>query len=105
GGRRGDIYARLKMLRDRYADLVRARFPNIERRVSGYNLDQLLPEKGFHVARALVGSEGTCVTVLEATVRLVASPRARALLVLGFSDVYVAAEHVLEIMEHRPIAL
>src|SRR5229473_1271147 len=69
GGRRGDIYARLKALRDTYADLVRARFPNIPRRVSGYNLDQLLPENGFHVARALVGTEGTCVTVLEATVR------------------------------------
>ena len=50
---------------------MRAEFPDIPRRVSGYNLDQLLPENGFHVARALVGSEGTCVNVLEATVRLV----------------------------------
>ncbi|HEV2581355.1 MAG TPA: FAD-binding and (Fe-S)-binding domain-containing protein, partial [Ktedonobacteraceae bacterium] len=105
GGRRGDIYARLKTLRDTYADLVRARFPNIARRVSGYNLDQLLPENGFHVARALVGSEGTCVTVLEATVRLVSSPPARALLVLGFSDAFIAADYVPEIMAHRPIAL
>ena len=105
GGRRGDIYARLKALRDTYADLVRARFPNIPRRVSGYNLDQLLPENGFHVARALVGTEGTCVTVLEATVRLVSSPPARTLLVLGFSDAYVAADSVPEIMAHQPIAL
>ena len=105
GGRRGDIYARLKALRDTYADLVRARFPNIPRRVSGYNLDQLLPENGFHVARALVGTEGTCVTVLEATVRLVSSPSARSLLVLGFSDAYVAADYVPEIMAHQPIAL
>jgi FAD/FMN-containing dehydrogenase/Fe-S oxidoreductase len=105
GGRRGDIYARLKALRDTYADLVRARFPKIDRRVSGYNLDQLLPENGFHVARALVGTEGTCVTVLEATVRLVSSPLARALLVLGFSDAYIAADHVPEIMAHQPIAL
>jgi FAD/FMN-containing dehydrogenase/Fe-S oxidoreductase len=105
GGRRGDIYARLKALRDTYADLVRARFPNIPRRVSGYNLDQLLPENGFHVARALVGTEGTCVTVLEATVRLVSSPRTRMLLVLGFSDAYIAADCVPEIMVHQPIAL
>ncbi|HEY0754761.1 MAG TPA: FAD-binding and (Fe-S)-binding domain-containing protein [Ktedonobacteraceae bacterium] len=105
GGRRGAIYARLKTLRDIYGDLVRARFPNIERRVSGYNLDQLLPENGFHVARALVGSEGTCVTVLEATVRLVASPRFRALLVLGFPDAYIAADYTPEIMTYRPIAL
>ena len=73
GGRRGEIYARLKDLRDRYADVIRARYPKIPRRVSGYNLDDLLPENGFHVARALVGSEGTCVTILEAT----APPRAQ----------------------------
>ncbi len=64
-------------LRDGVADRVRAEYPDIPRRVSGYNLDQLLPENGFHVARALVGSEGTCVNVLEATVRLVPSPQHR----------------------------
>jgi hypothetical protein len=48
GGRRGEMYAQLKALRDRSADLVRARYPDIPRRVSGYNLDQLLPEQGFH---------------------------------------------------------
>ncbi|MCZ7572433.1 MAG: FAD-binding oxidoreductase [Ardenticatenaceae bacterium] len=105
GGRRGEIYARLKALRDRYADLIRERYPNIPRRISGYNLDQLLPENGFHVARALVGSEGTCVTVLEATTRLVYSPPARSLLVLGYPDVYSAADHVPDIMEHQPIGL
>src|SRR5919205_1613146 len=59
GGRKGEIYAQLKELRDRYADLIRERYPAIPRRVSGYNLDELLPEKGFNVARALVGTEGT----------------------------------------------
>ncbi len=105
GGRRGEIYARLKALRDRYADLIRERFPQIPRRVSGYNLDQLLPENGFHVARALVGTENTCVTVLEATTRLVKSPPARALLVLGYPDIYRACDHVMEILAHEPIAL
>src|SRR5438874_9855184 len=60
GGRRGEIYRRLRELRDRYAEQIRARFPDIPRRVSGFDLTQLLPEKGFHVARALVGTEGTC---------------------------------------------
>ena len=105
GGRRGEIYARLRDLRDRYAELIRARFPDIPRRVSGYGLDWLLPEKGFHVARALVGSESTCVTVLEATLRLVPWPRARSLLVLGYPDVYRAADHLMEVLEHRPIGL
>jgi len=105
GGRRGEIYAGLKALRDEYAPLIRERFPAIPRRVSGYHLDQLLPEKGFHVARALVGTENTCVTVLEATVRLVSSPPARVLLVLGYPEIYRAADHVGEILAHRPIAL
>src|SRR5205814_3176328 len=78
GGRRGEIYARLRALRDRYAGEIRARYPRIPRRVSGYNLDDLLPERGFHVARALCGSEGTCVTVLEAQLHLVPSPPMRS---------------------------
>jgi FAD/FMN-containing dehydrogenase/Fe-S oxidoreductase len=105
GGRRGEIYSRLKALRDRYADLIRARYPDIPRRVSGYNLEQLLPENGFHVARALVGTEGTCVTVLEATVRLVHSPPARSLVVLGYPDIYRACDDIVELMAHRPIGL
>lgn len=105
GGRRGQIYAGLKQLADRYGNLVREKFPNIPRRVSGYNLNYLLPESGFHVARALVGSEGTCATVLEATCRLVPSPPARVLLVLAWPDVYQCADHVPEVMEHKPIGL
>lgn len=105
GGRRGEIYGALKALRDRYADLVRQRFPKIPRRVSGYNLDQLLPENGFHVARALVGTEGTCVTVLEATVNLVHSPPVRSLLMLGYPDAATGADDVMRILQHRPTAL
>ncbi|MGZ3710089.1 MAG: FAD-binding oxidoreductase, partial [Bdellovibrionota bacterium] len=105
GGRRGEIYARLKALRDKYAPLIRARYPKIPRRVSGYNLDDLLPENGFHVARALVGSEGTCVTILESTVNLVPNPPCRAVLVLGYPDVYQAADHIPQIVEYEPIAL
>jgi FAD/FMN-containing dehydrogenase/Fe-S oxidoreductase len=105
GGRRGEIYAGLRSLRDRFAGLIRQRYPDIPRRVSGYNLDQLLPENGFHVARALVGSEGTCVSVLQATVRLVHSPPYRSLAVLGYCDIFAAADHVPEILAWRPIGL
>lgn len=104
GGRRGEIYGQLRALRDKYADLIRARFPKIKRRVSGYNLDQLLPENGFNVARALVGTEGTCVITLAAETRLVHSPRARVILVLGFPDIYAAGDAVPEILPFNPIA-
>ncbi|HJQ39491.1 MAG TPA: FAD-linked oxidase C-terminal domain-containing protein [Thermoanaerobaculia bacterium] len=105
GGRRSEIYAGLRSIRDRYADLIRARFPKIPRRVSGYNLDELLPENGFHVARALVGSESTCVLVLEAKTKLVYSPPHRALLVLGYPTVYDAADDVPRILSFGPIGL
>jgi len=104
GGRRGEIYSGLKSLRDRYADRIRARFPKIPRLVSGYPLNELLPENGFHVARALVGTESTCVTVLEIVGNLVPNPPARTLLVLGYPDVYQAGDHIPEILEFKPIA-
>ncbi len=105
GGRRGKIYRELKALRDQHADQIRKRYPDIPRRVSGYNLDDLLPEKGFNVARALVGTESTCVTVLEATVRLVDSPPHRTLLVLGYPDVYAAGDHIPDIRRFEPLGL
>jgi FAD/FMN-containing dehydrogenase/Fe-S oxidoreductase len=100
-----EIRAQLEKLRDTYAEQIRKRFPDIPRRVSGYNLPALMPEGGFHIARSVVGSEGTCVVVLEAKVRLVDNPAARSLLVLGYKDVYEAGDHVPEIMRHHPIAL
>jgi FAD/FMN-containing dehydrogenase/Fe-S oxidoreductase len=104
GGRQGEIYGKLRSLRDRYADLIRSRFPRIKRRVSGYNLDQLLPENGFNVARALVGSEGTCALTLQALARLVKSPRERVLLVIGFADIYLAGDAVPQVLASGPIA-
>jgi len=105
GGRVGAIYAGLAAIRDKYAELVREKFPRIPRRVSGYNLDELLPENNFNVARALVGSEGTCANVVSATLNLSASPPFRLLTVLGFADAFLAADAVPRALEHRPIGL
>ena len=106
GGRRAEIYRALDAFRHRYADLIRARFPKIPRRVSGYaDLDKLLPEHGFDVAKALVGSEGTLVTVLEATLRLIPSPPERTLVVLGFNSIFDAADAVPRVLEFGPIAV
>ncbi|MDX1661066.1 MAG: FAD-linked oxidase C-terminal domain-containing protein [Gemmatimonadota bacterium] len=104
-GRRAEIHRRMRDLRDRHADRIRAERRDLPRRVSGYNLEALLPEHGFDLARALVGSEGTLATILEATVRLIEWPPARSLLVIGYPDVYAAADHVPEILEHDPIGL
>jgi FAD/FMN-containing dehydrogenase/Fe-S oxidoreductase len=105
GGRIGEIYSKLRDLRDRYADLIRERYPRIPRRISGYNLDALLPEKGFNVAAALVGTEATCALTLEARCRLVHSPQHRSLVLLGYDDCPTSADQVPDIMEFDPIAL
>ncbi|HEX6318108.1 MAG TPA: FAD-binding and (Fe-S)-binding domain-containing protein [Burkholderiales bacterium] len=99
------IGSRLARIRDRYGEEVRRRYPKIPRRVSGYNLGALLPERGFDIAQALVGSEGTCVVVLEAELRLVDAPPCTALLVLGYDDVYDAGDDVPRVMRTGPIAL
>jgi len=105
GGRVGKLYAGMKGLRERFAPMIRERFPKIPRRVSGYNLDELLPENGFNVARALVGSEGTCATLLSATLNLTNSPPYRVLTALGFADAFVTADAVPRALEHGPIGL
>ena len=109
GDRKGQVYAALRDLRDRYADQIRARYPSVTqlpRRVSGYNLDELLPEKGFNVARALTGTESTCVTVLRATLMLTPALLERTLVVVGYPELADAAEHCMEIIERwRPIGL
>ena len=103
--RANEINRALKELADQYSDLIRQKFPNIPRRVSGYNLNYLLPENGFHLARALVGSEGTCATVLEATCRLVESPPKRVLAIIAYPDIFQCADAVPEILTHKPIGL
>ena len=104
GGRHGEIYAALQSLVDRYGNLIREKFPKLERRVSGYNLNDLLPENGCNVARALVGSESTLVTILEATLLLVPSPKARSCVMLGFKDLPTACECSLETLQFNPTA-
>ncbi|MET7573269.1 FAD-linked oxidase C-terminal domain-containing protein [Streptomyces sp. NPDC005492] len=106
GGRRAEIHQGLREIIDRNLADVRRGFPRIPRRVSGYNLDSLLPENGFDVARALVGSEGTLVTVLRAELDLVPLPPNEALLVLGYDDICAAADDVPRLLKHsRPTQL
>ncbi len=105
-GREGDIYRKLRALRQRYERLINTRYPHMPRRVSGYNLDQLIPTDGvFNVARALVGSESTCMTILEAKVKLIYNHPERVIVMLGYPDVYEAGDHIPQIDAYKPIGL
>ncbi|MFG2128863.1 FAD-binding and (Fe-S)-binding domain-containing protein [Streptomyces sp. NPDC048751] len=84
---------------------LRTGFPELPRRISGYALDALLPEKGADVARSFCGSEGTLGVLTEAVVRLVEAPRARALAVLGYADEGAAAEAAAGLLPHAPLTV
>jgi FAD/FMN-containing dehydrogenase/Fe-S oxidoreductase len=105
-GREGEIYRSLAQLRSHYQELIRSRYPDIPRRVSGYNLDQLLTDdtnRRLNVARALVGSEGTCAITLEAELRLVPVPACETVICAGFSNVYRAADAIPKVLEYEPM--
>ncbi|WP_372423511.1 FAD-binding and (Fe-S)-binding domain-containing protein [Salinarimonas chemoclinalis] len=106
GGPRAELYDKLDAFRTRHARLLREGYPDIPRRVSGFaDLDKLLPEHGFDVAKALVGTEGTCVAILGATLDLIESPPERVLCVLSFPSIHDAADEVVAVRAHGPIAI
>jgi FAD/FMN-containing dehydrogenase/Fe-S oxidoreductase len=105
GGRRADIYRRLKQIGTQYAEEIRARYPRILRRISGYNLPDLLPESDFNLASALVGTEGTCVVILRAKLRLIPNPPERVVVLLGYESAPAAADDVPRLLTFGPIGL
>jgi FAD/FMN-containing dehydrogenase/Fe-S oxidoreductase len=96
---------RIEALLATHGEAIRRELPAWPRRVSGYALDWLLPERGGDVARALVGSEGTCAAISAATLRLVRPPALRALLVLAFPDDIAAAAVVPGLLPERPFTV
>ncbi|MEU7097827.1 FAD-binding and (Fe-S)-binding domain-containing protein [Streptomyces longwoodensis] len=84
---------------------LRTGFPELPRRISGYALDALLPERGADVARSFCGSEGTLGILTGAVVRLVEAPRARALAVLAYGDEGAAAEAAAGLLPYRPLTV
>ncbi|WP_030571922.1 FAD-binding and (Fe-S)-binding domain-containing protein [Streptomyces aureocirculatus] len=95
----------LKALVEADLALLRTGFPDLPRRISGYALDALLPERGPDLTRLFCGSEGTLGVLTEATVRLVEAPRARALAVLGYADESAAAEAAPGLLPHHPLTV
>ncbi|MFI2034536.1 FAD-binding and (Fe-S)-binding domain-containing protein [Streptomyces bottropensis] len=95
----------VRRLIDANLEPIRIELGRVPRQVSGYQLHHLLPEHGFDMVRALVGTEGSCVVVTAATVRLVATAPASTLLTLGYDDVVDAAEDVPEILRRHPTAV
>ncbi|MGH3788019.1 MAG: FAD-binding and (Fe-S)-binding domain-containing protein [Pseudonocardiaceae bacterium] len=101
----GTLPAEVARFEREHRQLIRTALPDWPRRGSGYALHHLLPEHGSSLARALVGTEGTCAVLLEATVRLIVPPPAVALLVLGFPDAPAAADAAVMLLPYQPLTV
>ncbi|MDT4911611.1 MAG: hypothetical protein QOC66_739, partial [Pseudonocardiales bacterium] len=105
GGPAAPLLGGLDAIVGEHLGTIRTEFGRFPRQVSGYSFEHLLPEQGMDVAKFLVGTEGTLVVVLGATVRLVESPKAVALAVLGYPDMPAAADAVPDLLPHAPVAI
>jgi len=99
------LAARLTSVRDQHLAAIRQNLGRFPRQISGYGLQYLLPEHGLDLPKAFAGSEGTCGVITSATVKLVALPRARALVVLGFPDVVAAAAAAPALVGAHPLTV
>ncbi len=104
-GLEGQIYREVARLREQYREEILARYPKYWRRVCGYNLDELVKDRLLNMARLVVGSEGTLLTVVEAKLRLVPKPKRTALDVIHFGDIQEALESSQTILETGPYAV
>ena len=104
-GLEGDIYRRLFEIGEANRDEILRRYPRIQRRVSGYNLDDFLSGSDFNMARFVVGSEGTLVAITEAKLHLVRKPKMKALAVLHFNELLESMEATVSILELEPVAI
>ncbi|RKR76565.1 FAD-binding and (Fe-S)-binding domain-containing protein [Frondihabitans australicus] len=104
-GRGFDGFPDLEPFITRHLGMVRTEFGRFGRQISGFSLEHLLPERGRDLAKALVGTEGTCGIVLEATVDLVPLPAATSLVVLAYEDAARAADDVMSLLPLKPLAI
>src|SRR6266478_10156937 len=104
-GLEGQIYREVARICDQYAGEIRQRYPKHWRRVCGYNLDELVKDRPLNMARLVVGSEGTLLTIVEAKMRLVPGPKATAVDVIHFHDIQEALECSQAILETGPYAV
>lgn len=103
-GQGGILLDELRALVGDHLEIIRTKLGQFSRQVSGYSLEHLLPERGFDVARALVGSEGTLALTCMARLRLVEEPPARLLIALGYPSIAEAADDVPRILPFGPTA-
>lgn len=103
--REGEIYRTLWKIKQEHRDKIAQHFPNIPRRVSGYNLDELLTPFPFNASKLIAGSEGTLGIATEIKMGIVQKPQATGLVLIFFHEMLEALRHVPELLDHSPLSL
>lgn len=104
-GAEARLYREVARIVEATRDEVARRFPRVQRRVGGYNLDEFPADGRMNLSKLVVGSEGTLAVVTEATLRLARRPAATVLAVFQFDDIVPALEYTAEILETKPTAV
>ena len=104
-GLEGNILNTLNSIRKNYIPEIISKYPSIQRRVSGYNLDELVNIDNFNTAQFVVGSEGTLVTFSKAKVKVHDKPKFVGLALIHFDDLISSMEATVSILEHNPSAI
>ena len=98
------LFGRLDGLVHDHLATIRTEFGRFGRQVSGYAMEQLLPERGFDALKFLAGTEGTLAMITQATVRLVADAPYKIMIALGYPSMAEAADAVPAILPYGPTA-
>lgn len=101
----GDIYRHLESIRQKFGDAIKKHFPNLPRRASGYNLDELVKPFPINPAKLIVGSEGSLGVISKIKVKIEPKPKTTAICLVFFHDIIEAMRSIPEMLAHSPIAL
>src|SRR5579863_6420517 len=99
-----DLVRGMRALHDREKDEIERRFPKVQRRVGGYNID-MIDDSGHNMAHLLVGSEGTLAFFTEIELDLQPIPPHRVLGICHFPSFYKAMEAAQHIVKLDPAAV
>lgn len=101
----GNIYREIYRIKEVYGEEILKHFPRIPRRVSGYNLDELMKPQPLNIAKLIAGSEGSLGVIAEMKLRLSKRPEKLGLCVIHFQDMIQAMRSIEEMLEYHPVAL
>lgn len=101
----GHIYREVCRIREAYKEEILKKFPNIPRRVSGYNLDELLKPGPLNLSKIITGSEGTLGIATQIKVNILERPTHQGLGLVFFNSMQAGMQAIAQIMEYKPLSL